>query len=252
MIGISLKTGLLFRLRCSLDIMELLTTLRDLQATLDYLATIQRELSNLPPDLAALDARVKSIEKRMAEKTKALETAQAQIQVKSKELILAQKEEEKARAAVKSTSQKVHYTAAIRELDEKERLKAAISKPLKALEATAQALEQTLAALGTDLSGARAQFDELHAVFLDEHANQVEGRKQLLAKQAALEAKLSPSDVSRFHRLAHARQGKAVVAVEQGACSGCNVKLRGPVLFQLKEGKTLIACESCGRTLFLP
>lgn len=232
--------------------MELLTTLRDLQATLDYLATIQRELSNLPPDLAALDVRVKSIEKQVTEKTKALGTAQAQIQIKSKELVLAQKEEERARAAVKSTNQKVQYTAAIRELDEKERLKAAISKPLKALEATAQALEQALATLGADLSAIRAQFDELHAVFLDEHANQVEGRKQLLAKQAALEAKLSSSEVTRFHRLANARQGKAVAAVENGICSGCNVKLRGPVLFQLKEDKALIACESCGRTLFLP
>lgn len=232
--------------------MEPLTTLRDLQATLDYLATIQRELSNLPPDLAALDARVKSIEKQVAEKTKSLETARAQIQVKSKELIQAQKDEERARAAVKSTSQKVQYTAAIRELDEKERLKAAVSKPLKALETTVQTLEQALTALETELVAARAQFDELHTVFLDEHANQVEGRKQLLTKQAKLEAKLTPTEVARFHRLANARQGKAVIVVENGACSGCNVKLRGPIFFQLKEGKTLITCESCGRTLFLP
>jgi len=232
--------------------MEPLTTLRDLQATLDYLATIQRELSNLPPDLAILDSRVKSAEKQIAEKTKALETAKAQIQVKAKELIQAQKDEDRARAAVKSTSQKVQYTAAIRELDEKERLKAAVSKPLKALETTVQTLEAALATLETQRAAAQAQFDELHAVFLDEHANQVEGRKQLLAKQAILEAKLTPSEVAKFHRLANARQGKAVVVVENGACSGCNVKLRGPILFQLKEGKTLITCESCGRTLFLP
>ena len=232
--------------------MEQLTTLRDLQATLDYLATIQRELSALPPDLAALDARVKSTEKQIAEKTKALDTAKAQIAVKSKEFIQAQKDEDRARAAVKTTSQKLQYTAAIRELDEKERLKASVSKPLKALEITVQTLEQALGALETERAAAQAQFDELHAVFLDEHANQVEGRKQLLAKKAKLEAKLTPAEVARFHRLAGARQGRAVVIVENGACSGCNVKLRGPMLFQLKEGKTIITCESCLRTLFLP
>jgi len=232
--------------------MEQLTTLRDLQATLDYLATIQRELSALPPDLAALDAKVKATEKQIAEKTKALDTARAQIAVKSKEFIQAQKDEDRARAAVKSTSQKLQYTAAIRELDEKERLKAAVSKPLKSLESTVQTLEQALGTLETERAAAQAQFDELHAVFLEEHANQVAGRKQLQAKKAKLEGKLTAAEVARFHRLAGARQGRAVVVVENGACSGCNVKLRGPMLFQLKEGKTIITCESCQRTLFLP
>lgn len=232
--------------------MESLTTLRDLQATLDYLATIHRELSALPPDLAALDVRVKAAEKQIADKTKSLETARAQILVKSKELVQAQKDEERARAAVKSTSQKVQYTAAIRELDEKERLRANIAKPLKALESTVQSLEAFLAEVEVERAAAQAQFDELHAVFLEEHANQVEGRKKLQAKQAELEAKLSPAEVARFHRLATARQGRVVVAVENGACTGCHVKLRGPFLFQLKEAKGITTCESCSRILFLP
>jgi len=232
--------------------MEQLTTLRDLQATLDYLAIIHRELSALPPDLAILDAKVKAAEKQIAEKTKALDTARAQILFKTKELTQAQKDEDRARAAVKATSQKVHYTAAIRELDEKERLKASVSRPLKTLETTVLALEQALTALEIERKAAQAQFDELHSVFLEEHANQVEGRKVLLAKQAELQAKLTPAEVARFHRLANARQGKAVVIVENGACSGCNVKLRGPIFFQLKEGKTIITCESCARTLYLP
>lgn len=231
--------------------MEPLITLRDLQSTLDYLATIHRELSALPPDLAVLDARVKAAEKQIAEKTKALETARAQILVKSKEMIQAQKDEDRARAAVKSTSQKVHYTAAIRELDEKERLKASVARPLKVLETAVQTLEQALAGLEEERAVAQAQFDELHTIFLDEHANQVEGRKVLKAKQAALETKLTAAEGARFHRLAAARQGRVVVAVENGACSGCNVKLRGPILFQLKEGKDLITCESCQRILFL-
>jgi predicted nucleic acid-binding Zn-ribbon protein len=80
----------------------------------------------------------------------------------------------------------------------------------------------------------------------------VEGRKVLKAKQAELEAKLPPPEVARFHRLAAARQGRVVVAVENGACSGCHVKLRGPFLFQIKEAKGAVACESCLRILYLP
>jgi predicted nucleic acid-binding Zn-ribbon protein len=40
--------------------------------------------------------------------------------------------------------------------------------------------------------------------------------------------------------------------VENGACSGCHVKLRGPFLFQIKEAKGAVACESCLRILYLP
>lgn len=232
--------------------MELLATLRDLQATLDHLRTIERDLSALPPDLAILDARVKSLDKQFAEKTKALESARTSILTKTKELALAQKEEDRARVALKATNQKVQYTAAIRELDEKERQKAQIAKPLKALEAEVLTLEVTVATLEAERAVARTQFDELHSVFLAEHSNQVEARTQLTAKQVELEKKIPPYEKARFHRLINARQGKAVVPVESGTCTGCRVRLRGPFLFQLKEAKEAVACESCQRILYLP
>jgi len=232
--------------------MEHLATLRDLQSTLDSLRTIERELSALPPDLAAMDSRLKVIDKQMTDKSKTLESDLIQIQNRTKELLQAQKDEERARAAVKVTNQKIQYTAAIRELDEKERHRVQIARPLKALEAEAAALEQALTALTTEQLTLKTQFDELHAIFLEEHANQVEGRKLLRVKLAELEGRLSVPEVARFHRLAAARQGRVVVPVENGACSGCNVKLRGPFLFQVKEAKGPIPCESCQRILFLP
>ena len=232
--------------------MENLGTLRELQSTLDYLQTIEHELSALPSDLAVLDIQIRGLEKQRADKSKTLAQDQAQIKARSQELVQAQKEEDQARAAVKATSQKVQYTAAIRDLDDKERLRAAIAKPLKALEQEALSLEESLAAIATEYAAVKAQFDELHAVFLEEHANQVEGRKTLRAKRSELEAKLPAHEITRFHRLSGTRQGKVVVAVEKGACTGCRVKLRGPLLCQLKEAKTLIVCESCQRVLFLP
>lgn len=232
--------------------MELLPLLRELQATLDYLRTVERDLSALPPDLAALDSRLKTIEKQAVDKTRALESAQTQIQTKTKALALAQKEEDHARTALKATSQKVQYAAAIRDLDEKEREKSQIAKPLKSLEADVVTFEASLVDLETERTTLKAQFDELHAVFLEEHSNQVVARTQLQAKQIELEAKLPAPEKVRFHRLATARQGRAVVPVENGACTGCRVKLRGPFLFALKGAKDPVACESCQRILFLP
>ena len=232
--------------------MEPIAVLRDLQGTLDNLATIQKALADLPPDLAALESRLRAAAQAGAEKTRALESARNQISALTRDLAEAQKEEERARVAVKATNQKVHYTAAIRELDDRERQKAAIQRPLKTQEALALTLETDLAALAEERAAAQAQFDELHAIFLEEHANQVEGRKLLLARQAELEGALSPAEVARFHRIAQVRQGRAVVPVEGGACTGCRVKLRGPLLSTLREARSLVTCESCQRFLYLP
>ena len=232
--------------------MDILAILRDLQSTLDYLRTIDRDLSAFPPDLAALDTRLKVLAAESAAKTKALASLQAQIQAKQAELALAQKQEDLARTALKETNQKVQYAAAIRELDERERQKALIAKPLKAMEAEAQSIGVVLEHLAASQADLNTQFQELHAVFLSEHGNQVAAREQLQAKQQELEAKLPPPEKTRFHRLLSARQGIAVAPVENGACTGCRVKLRGPFLAALREASQPLACESCQRILFLP
>ena len=53
--------------------MNLLPTLKDLQATLDNLRTIERDLSAFPPDLAALDQEQKAIVKQTSDTEKALQ-----------------------------------------------------------------------------------------------------------------------------------------------------------------------------------
>lgn len=232
--------------------MDILATLRDLQTTLAHLGTVQKALSDFPPDLAALHGRLQTAARFTAEKTKALEANQAQMAARLRDLEVAQAALDRARTALKATKDKSHYAAAMREVDEKERAKAAIQRPLKALEATAASLRQDLEKVAAEAASVRPLFDELHAVFLDEHANQVEGRRLLELRQADLEGALPPAEKTRFHKLHAARQGQAVVPVEAGACAGCRVKLRGPLLGELKEGLTLIACESCQRILFLP
>ena len=53
--------------------MSLLPTLKDLQATLDNLRTIERDLSAFPPDLAALDQEQKAVARQTIDTEKALQ-----------------------------------------------------------------------------------------------------------------------------------------------------------------------------------
>ena len=232
--------------------MSSLAHLRELQAILDHLRTIERDLSAFPPDLMALDQQLKAIRKSQGEKQKALEDARQRRETHAAELAQADKAIARVRTHLKEATQKVQYAALIREQEEHERAHNAAAKPLKEAEAQVAALERELSELAASEAAQSETIATLHGAFLAEHGNQVAVRTQLEGRRAELEASLPPTDLARFRRVFDLRQGKGVVAVENGLCTGCRTRLRPAVMPQLREAKTLVACEACQRFLFLP
>jgi predicted nucleic acid-binding Zn-ribbon protein len=231
--------------------MSELSVLIELQSVHDNLRTIQRDLSAFPPDLAALDTELKMLARRIEETAKGLNSSRSLFSSLSTELGGAQKAEELAKASVKGATQKIQYTAAIRELDERQRQKNAVARPVKEAEVRIDSLERLDVELKDRQVEAQKQFEELKAVFLSEHANQVEAQNRLLERCAALEAQLAPGLLVKFKRLLVMRNGRAVVGVDNGACGGCRTRLRTPVVASLRESETLF-CESCQRILYDP
>ncbi|MBK8725832.1 MAG: hypothetical protein IPL96_07170 [Holophagaceae bacterium] len=228
------------------------TLLIELQATHDYLRTIDRDLNAFPPDLADMDAIRKALAKRLTDATRARVEVEG-IRVKlQKELELTQRLEDHARKALKGVTQKVQYAAAMREVDDRERAKNQVAKPLKEAEARISALDADITRTAADLETAKAKFEELHAVFLAEHETQVASRTQLTVKLTQLETQLPAPALAHFHKLLTNRAGKAVAAIENGTCSGCRTRLRGPYITQVREAKQPIPCENCQRWVYMP
>lgn len=228
--------------------MSVLPILQELQSVHDNLAVIHRDLANFPPELAALDADLKSTRKRLSDVAKTLEALEAKRQELSKTLSLAQSLEDSARTSVKSAKQKVQYTAALRDLDARERERSAVARPLKEAEQRIETLKAETTELEAKEIKLQSEFDEYHAAFLSEHENQVVAEKRLTIRKAELELALGAGELNRFNRILQQRHGKAIVTVEGGTCTGCRTKVRSMVLHQLKE-TGLVACESCQRYL---
>ena len=231
--------------------MSELSVLIELQSVHDNLRTIQRDLSAFPPDLASLDAELKNLAKRIEETAKGLAASRSLFASLSVELGGAGRAEEIAKASVKGATQKTQYTAAIRELDERQRQKSAVARPVREAESRIESLERLDVDLKARQAEAQKQFDELKTVFLAEHENQVVAQTRLEARCAELEAALAPGLLVKFRRLLTMRQGRAVVGVDNGACSGCRTRLRTPFVAHLRESETLF-CESCQRILYDP
>jgi len=231
--------------------MSILPVFLELQAVHDNLSTIQRDLTNFPPDMSRLDSELKTLVKRLEAAEKTLAEATTTISNLGKDLQLAEKLEGLARVGVKSATQKVQFTAAIRELDERERQKVAVQRPLKEAEARKLRSAKEVGELAARQEDLKAQFAGLHEIFLSEHENQVAARDILLARKLDLEKQLEQVELTRFNKLIQVRQGKAVTPVENGTCTGCRTKIRTPLLTQLRETSSL-CCEYCQRILYTP
>mgnify|MGYP000846833041 CR=1 FL=1 len=230
--------------------MSLLATLKDLQATLDNLRTIDRDLGAFPPDLAALDQERRLLARQAADTGKLLQDWRTKRESAARAHGEMLRLEEMARKALKAATQKVQYASAIRDVDERERHRAAAARLLKEAESTCAELEARLASLESRGAEVGSRFDELHQIFLAEHETQVIARDQFTARRQELEGTLPPAELARFNRLVQSRQGRAVVPVENGTCMGCRVKLRMIFLSELRQTEGLKFCESCQRIVY--
>jgi len=231
--------------------MNTLTVLKELQAAHDGLMTIHRDLSALPPEMAHLDASIKAAAKCFQAIEKKIAGAKVQLENAEKQLQHAVKAEAHARKDLKTSAHKVQYTAAMRELDEKERQLEIAQRALTEANEAVKSMETEKENLVASKNEHQRQFDELHEIFLAEHENQVFAKDRLTKQVAELESNLDAATVTKFNRLIQNRGGRAVVPVENNVCTGCNTKLRTPFFYQLKaEGS--VTCEYCQRILYLP
>lgn len=71
------------------------------------------------------------------------------------------------------------------------------------------------------------------------------------AERSKISSALSPETLDVYARLAQARDGLAVCAVEGESCVGCGGMVTANDLVKLRAGKELVRCKSCSRILFI-
>jgi predicted nucleic acid-binding Zn-ribbon protein len=97
----------------------------------------------------------------------------------------------------------------------------------------------------TEASAVLARLDAEAAVLKAELAS-------LQARRAEAGAALPPASAMRYEKLRAGRAGRAVAAVENGACGGCHRGLPPAILQEARRREKLLVCDGCGRLLMLP
>jgi len=76
------------------------------------------------------------------------------------------------------------------------------------------------------------------------------GKENLTREREELSSKIGKVYYEQYERLRKMRDGLAVVAVEDGICTGCNVKVSPSLIGQIKRGQ-IVYCEGCSRIIYL-
>jgi len=56
----------------------------------------------------------------------------------------------------------------------------------------------------------------------------------------------------RYQRLIQHGQGKAVVTLSKGTCTGCHFRVRPQIMVEVSNNDRIITCENCSRILIAP
>jgi hypothetical protein len=88
---------------------------------------------------------------------------------------------------------------------------------------------------------------EIEKARLEEERVRIQKEKQVL-----IESLPDKKIIQEYTKLVQVRGGVAVVAVEQGNCTGCHVSLTPQMFAEVKMREKVIRCPNCFRFLYLP
>ncbi len=90
----------------------------------------------------------------------------------------------------------------------------------------------------------QAKLEQLQTQFEEKLARLTEQRPTLVAT-------IDQPDLADYDRLRTKKAGKAVAAVKQGVCQGCNVSVSNSLLQRGRSSDDLIYCNTCGKILYI-
>ena len=223
-----------------------------LQRIYDRIAERLRKRSSPPPEVQELERQNRERERELAEmeaRIEELEKELAAVTHREEECTIELEHFQKQKGMVTNERE---FTAVINEID-------FASRELETARSRKKALLEETAGLRAEIEARRNARPEEEAAHREVTEAWEKTRAELTAEihalmeqAAALEAKLSPPNRSRFRQLLERKHGTPVVAVVEGSCSYCHFTLRPHLQQRVRRAQEIIQCEHCHRILYLP
>lgn len=226
---------------------ELLVRLQSVEREISQL---ERREQELPGGLDGLEQELGELCRRIEDREGQLEELRRQRLRQEDDLQVLQQRLRRATEKLDGAKNEREYRAARRELEELEQSRARqeeellrLSAELEDLRAHQQEDQRRREALQGELAERRSRLAEE----LGEVQRSLERLRQ---EREQLRGEVEPSLLRRFYLIMERRQGRAVVPVRDGSCSGCYMHLPPQLANEVQRGASLITCPHCSRVLY--
>ena len=221
------------------------------------LQEIDSEIHKAGLFLESIPPLIESLDKKIAESTELAAAAKDKMvrsQKKRRELEAEMKDLKTQIGKYKRQTNEVktnkEYAALLKEIEESERRVDGLEEAFISEMLLEDDIQKEIRAANQKLAEGQDKLTlEKEQVFLKKQ--ETEARVALLESQkGGLLPDLPKEQVALYHRLLKNKGGDALSPVTDDYCSICHMRVRPQVLNELKEAKTVILCENCGRILY--
>jgi predicted nucleic acid-binding Zn-ribbon protein len=231
---------------------EVIERLRVLQDLDHRIGRLDREITDGPKAVESFQRAVAAAVEKIAQIEERLKLLRAQVKLRENEAKTAQTRIDRLQDQAGQVKNNKEFTALRSEVanarldmgkmeDEALKIMEAADVQEKALTAAKEERAREEKKLAAERAKVDAAIDGLRA-----------GKAQLLSQRPALTKDLPAEPLLLYDRLAGARGGTAIVAIEQDYCTGCMERLTRNDVYAILNASRIVHCKSCGRILYGP
>lgn len=236
-------------IRDSASTLQQLIQLQDVNSSL---SALRHRIDAVPEERSRLDAHLEEISSSVTSAEKAIEEAKSRRRSAEGEVDSLRSKLSHYKGQLMEVKTNTEYQAMLHEIAfveqkiqekedailedmlEMEELEEQLAETRRVFESRKKEIEDEKAELETALNQAKSEVEHLQT------------------EQSRLEGELPPDFLARYKRIAAARNGVAMAAVNGDSCEACHVRLRPQLVAEVKTGRAIILCENCNRILYFP
>ncbi len=230
-----------------LDQIERLLVLQDRD---QRLAAISHQRKAIPSEQARIERQKQEAEKKLEEvraRARQNEVARKSLEVEAqsrREAVARYKQQQLA------TRKNEEFSALAREIERAEADIRKIEDQEIELMERAEALKVEVAGAETELTSVRSDLTERAAQIQTRAAVLETQEREIAEERATLASRIDVDFLEIYERIFKKKGDAALAPLEHGVCGGCHMKVSTSTAIEVKNAKTIVTCDQCGRILY--
>lgn len=231
---------------------EILEKLQALQEVLSQKYVVESELKEIPKSLATKQEILGRLKKSFVEKNAQYDESRIKLVDLRGKIEQAGKDREQSEAMIVDISTQREYEALLKQIkdasDREQQFRRDLQREEKAYEELGSVIEREGALITQQESEYTAEQEKI--------ASELDKRKSILTKLDKKEAALTNDDILdpeiifKFRRIIRKKEGRGIVPLRKGVCTGCNMILPMEFVNEVRSGESIFFCPYCSMILF--